>query len=273
MTADTFDIKSTGKTPPSAADPASEPDNMEAMSTDSRFGLRRHTYRFQTWMIGVVAFGTILVLLVQARFILTSLIFAIILFSLATDAINAIARLNIGTFKVPNWLASILVFCLTAVFLIVLATFIVAQVNSVVATTVVLSDQAISAVSGLFSFLGPETQAGIETSIRSVNLSGYLRSAAGQAGNLLSATTLVILFVGFLFSERIWFDTKLEKLMEDQRRAEQVRRIIRSIIRRINRYLVVKTAVSAVTGLAVYVIMLAFGLEFAVAMAVRIRPV
>lgn len=56
--------------------------------------------------------------------------------------------------------------------------------------------------------------------------------------------------------------------MEDQRRAEQVRRIIRSIIRRINRYLVVKTAVSAVTGLAVYVIMLAFGLEFAVAMAV-----
>lgn len=268
MTADTFDIKSAGKTPASAADPASEPDNTEAISTDSRFGLRRHTYRFQTWMIGVVAFGIILVLLVQARFILTSLIFAIILFSLATDAINAIARLHIGTFRVPNWLASILVFCLTAVFLIVLATFIVAQVNSVVATTVALSDQAISAVSGLFSFLGPETQAGIETSIRSVNLAGYLRSAAGQAGNLLSATTLVILFVGFLFSERIWFDTKLEKLMEDQRRAEQVRRIIRSIIRRINRYLVVKTAVSAVTGLAVYVIMLAFGLEFAVAMAV-----
>ena len=268
MTTGALDIKNTDEAPQSAASPLREPDSMDALVTDTRFAFRRQAYRLQTWMIGIIAFGIILTLLVQARFILSSLIFAIILFSLATDAINTMARIQVGTFRVPNWLASVLVFCLTAVFLIVLATFIVAQVNSVVATAVAISDQAISAVSGLFSFLGAETQAGIEASIRSVNLTGYLRSAAGQAGNLLSATTLVILFVGFLFGERIWFDTKLEKLMDNHRRAEDVRRIIRSIIRRINRYLVVKTAVSAVTGLAVYVVMVAFGLEFAVAMAV-----
>lgn len=235
----------------------------------SPFAMRRYGHRIQTWMIGIVAFGIILVLLVQARFILTSLIFAIILFSLTTDAINAMARIRIGSFRVSNLLASAIVFALTAAFLLILATFIVSQVNSVVSTAVALSDRAIAAVSGLVAtFFGPQAEAAVAASIRSVDLSGYLRSAAGQAGNILSATTLVILFVGFLFGERIWFDTKLDNLMEDRERADRVRGIIRSIIRRINHYLVVKTGISFATGLVVYFIMLAFGLEFAVAMAV-----
>src|SRR5690554_2016556 len=192
--------------------------------------MRRYGHRLQTWMIGIVAFGVILVLLVQARFILTSLIFAVILFSLTTDAINAMARIRIGSFRMSNLLASAIVFALTAAFLLILATFIVSQVNSVVSTAVALSDRAIAAVSGLVAtFLGPQAEAAVAASIRSVDLSGYLRSAAGQAGDILSATTLVILFVGFLFGERIWFDTKLDNLMEDRERADRVRGIIRSI--------------------------------------------
>lgn len=241
---------------------------VETSTFDSKSRIHGYGYRLQTWMVGIVALGVILVLLVQGRFILTSLIFAIILFSLTTDAINSIARVRIGPFKVSNWLASIVVISLTAAFLLFLATFTVTQVNSVVTTAVSLSDQAIVAISGLFAFLGPDTEAAVAASIRSVDLSSYLRTAAGQAGNLFSATALVILFVGFLFGERIWFDAKLVNLMGDRESAETVRRIIRSINRRINRYLVIKTAVSAVTGLAVYAIMLGLKLEFAVAMAV-----
>ena len=42
---------------------------------------------------------------------------------------------------------------------------------------------------------------------------GYLRTVAGQAGGLMQGTVLVILFVGFLFAERLWFDVKLTSLM------------------------------------------------------------
>ena len=107
-----------------------------------------------------------------------------------------------------------------------------------------------------------------QASIRSIQLSGYIGSLAGQAGNLLSASTLVILFVGFLFAERLWFDTKLENLMNDKARAQRVGRVIHSIVRRVNHYLLVKTGVSIATALAIYALMTALGLDFAGPMAV-----
>ena len=46
--------------------------------------------RLQTGFLGVIAFGLILALLVQARFILDCLACAIIIFSLTSDAISAL---------------------------------------------------------------------------------------------------------------------------------------------------------------------------------------
>ncbi len=225
-------------------------------------------YRLQTWFLGIIAFAVVLTLLVQARFILISLVIAIILFSLTTDAINSISRLRIGSWRITNWLASTVAFALIAVVLLTLSGIILAQINTVVTTTVSYTDQAVAAIAQMFAWMGPDTEAAVAASIRSIELSGYIRTAAGQAGNVVSATTLVILFVGFLFAERIWFGTKLENLMEDRAKAERVGRIIRSIIRRVNHYLLVKTGVSAATGVAVYLVMRFFDLEFAAAMAI-----
>ena len=224
--------------------------------------------RLQVWLLGIIAFAVILFLLVQARFILISLVVAIVLFSLTTDAINSISRLRIGSWRITNWLASITAFVLIASVLLTLSGILLVQVNTVVTTTIAYTDQAVMAIAGLFRWMGSDTEAAVAASIRSIELSGYIRTAAGQVGNVLSATTLVILFVGFLFAERIWFDTKLENLMQDKARAQQVSRIIRSIIRRVNHYLLVKTGVSAATGFAIYLVMVFFGLEFAAAMGI-----
>lgn len=225
-------------------------------------------YRLQTWFLGIIAFSMILFLLVQARFILISLVIAIILFSLTADAITAFSRLRIGSWKITNWLASIGAFAMIAVLLLTLTAIVISQVNTVVTTTLGYTDQAIAAMSRLARWISPEAEQMVETSIRSIQVSGYISTLAGQASNLLSATTLVILFVGFLFAERLWFNTKLENLMHDKARAQRVGRIIHSIVRRVNHYLLVKTGVSVATALAVYVLMQAFGLDFAGPMAI-----
>lgn len=225
-------------------------------------------YRLQTWFLGIIAAAVVLTILVQARFILISLVIAIIIFSLTTDAINSISRLRIGNWRITNWLASAVAFALIATVLLTLSGIIIAQVNTVVTTTITYTDQAVTAISQMFAWMGPDTEAAVAASVRSIELSGYIRTAAGQAGNLLSASTLIILFVGFLFAERIWFATKLENLMGEPAKAARVGRIIRSIIRRVNHYLLVKTGVSAVTALAVYAVMIFFELDFAAPMAI-----
>lgn len=224
--------------------------------------------RVQAAAVTIIAFAVVLFLLVQAQFIMISLAVAIILFSLMSDAIGMISRLRVGPLRIPSWAASAAALALVASVLLTLSAIVISQVNTVVALAISYSDQAQPAIAGLFGWMGDGVEQAVLNSLRTIDVGSYLRSAAGQAGSLLSAAILVILFVGFLFAERLWFSVKLAGLTEDEDKAERVGRIIGTIMRRVNRYLLVKTAVSAVTGALVYLVARAFGLELAVAIAV-----
>ncbi len=214
----------------------------------------------------IIALAVVLFLLVQAKFILISLVTAIVLFSLTSDAINLIARVRIGIFRIPNWLASTLAVLVIAAGLLSITSMILAQVNTVLMTAISYTERAPAAIAAMFSFLGEDAESAIFNSIRTVEISGYLRSMAGQAGGLMQGTVLVILFVGFLFAERVWFTVKLTNFVGDPVNAARIEGIVASIIHRVNRYLLVKTGVSLVTGVMVWGIAVWFGLDLAVAL-------
>ncbi|MDO9527455.1 MAG: AI-2E family transporter [Gemmobacter sp.] len=222
----------------------------------------------QTGLLVVIAFAIIMFLLVQAQFLLISLAIAIILFSLTSDAINTISRVRIGKARFSIGVASFLAVILIATVLLTLSAIILSQANTVVFTIMQYAEPTQKAVAELFSWMGEDVEAAVLNWMRQIQVGDYLRTAAGQAGNILSGTVLVILFVGFLFLERLWFSTKLTNLFGDAERAARVERIISSIIHRVNRYLLVKALVSFVTGILVYGVMSGFGLELATAMGV-----
>lgn len=227
-------------------------------------------FRLQTWLMGIIAFGIVLYMLIAAQFVLITLAIAIILFSLTSDAINSIARLRIGNFRITNWLASVFAVALISSLLLSLSALLLSQLNTVLTTSLTYAEQAQFAVAELFAFMGEDVEEAVLATIRSIEITGYLRTGAGQAGNLLSAVVLIILFVGFLFAERVWFPTKLVNLLGDEQQAARVGRIIGSIVRNVNYYLMVKTLVSAVTGVLVFLVMRLFSLEFAAAMGVMV---
>ena len=216
----------------------------------------------------IIAFAVVLFLLVQARFLLISLATAIILFSLTSDAITSIARVHLGPVRVPNWLASIVALLLISAALLSLSAVILSQINTVLSTTLAYTDRAPQAISAMMAWLGPDAEKAVFNAVSTLDVAGYLRTLAGQAGGIMQGTVLVILFVGFLFAERIWFTTKLESLFGDVKQAERVGRIVSSIIHRVNYYLLVKTLVSVVTGLMVYGVARFFALDLAGALGI-----
>ncbi|WP_374632201.1 AI-2E family transporter [Paracoccus sp. (in: a-proteobacteria)] len=218
--------------------------------------------RLQTGFLGIVAFALILFLLVQARFMLICLAIAIIIFSLTSDAISAFARL-----KVPNWLATTLALIAISIGLIWAATVVVSQVNEVVSTAILYSDRAQEVLGRLTTDFSPRAQETLSTFLSNINLAGWMRSAAGQASNMISGAVLTATFTGFMFAERAWFPIKVERLAGDPMRAHQVLSIVGSIMRRVNRYLVVKSAISLVTAGLVWTIFRMAGLELAGAIA------
>jgi predicted PurR-regulated permease PerM len=217
----------------------------------------------QSWFLGIIAFGVILFLLVQAKFILISLVIAIILFSLTVDAINWVARIRFGRLRIPTTFAAIVAFAMIAVALFFLSAFVVSQANTVVVAVIAYTDQAQRAVIDLAGIFGPDAQVAAAGMMRQFEFAPYLRGAAGQAGQVVSGAILITLFVGFLFAERLWFTTKLVSLFGDAEKASRVERIVGSIIHRINRYLLVKTLVSVVTGVLAWAVARAFGIELA----------
>ncbi|MEM9788054.1 MAG: AI-2E family transporter [Pseudomonadota bacterium] len=229
---------------------------------------RNDAARLQTGALVIIAFAVVLFLLVQARFILISLATAIILFSLTSDVINFIARQRVGPFRIPNALASIAAMVLIAAALLTLTSILLAQVNTVLVTTLSYTERAPSAVASLFAWLGEDSEQAVFNALRSVDVSSYLRSAAGQASGMTQATVLIILFVGFLFAERIWFQTKLHNFVGDEAQANRIGKIIQSIIHRVNYYLLVKTVISAITGAMIYVLARAFQLELATSIGI-----
>ncbi len=229
---------------------------------------RSDSTRLQTGALVIIAFAVVLFLLVQARFVLISLATAIILFSLTSDVINFIARQRIGPFRIPNALASIAAMVLIAAALLTLTSILLAQVNTVLVTTLSYTERAPSAVASLFAWLGEDSERAVLNALRSIDVSSYLRSAAGQASGMTQATVLIILFVGFLFAERIWFQTKLQNFVGDEEQANRIGKIIQSIIHRVNYYLLVKTVISAITGAMIYVLARAFQLELATSIGI-----
>ncbi|MFV0384652.1 AI-2E family transporter [Paracoccus sp. (in: a-proteobacteria)] len=215
--------------------------------------------RLQTGFLGIIAFSLVLIMLVQARFMLISLAIAIILFSLTTDAIFAISR----WLKVPKWLGTALALIGITLALLWISTTIVSQVNEVVQTAIAYAEQAQEALPTLTNWLGPEAQERVNAALSNFNITGWIRSLAGQASGIFSGSVLVILFVGFMFAEQVWFPLKVERLTGDPSRALHVRRIIGSIMHRVNRYLLVKAGVSAVTASAVWLIFTFAGLGLA----------
>lgn len=240
------------------------PKSITPLSARLSFGEK---FRLQTWLMGIIAFAVVLFLLVQAQFILISLAIAIVLFSLTSDAINSIQSMKIGNLRVTNWVASVAAVVLIASGLLTLVGLVISQINTVLTTTLAYTEDAQRAIARMFAWMGEDVEASVLATVQSIEISGYLRSAAGQAGSLLSQVVLIILFVGFLFAERVWFSTKLENLMENQEQANRVSAIIGSIIRRVNRYLLVKTLISAVTGGLIFALLSVFDLQFAAAMA------
>ena len=221
--------------------------------------------RIQTTALVIIAFAVVLFLLVQARFMLVALATAIVLFSLTSAVIDFIARQRLGPFRVPNFIASLAALVLIAAALMSASGFMLAQINSVLVTTLSFAEQAPSAVASLFGFMGEGTEAAILSALQSINVSNYARTAANRASDVTQGAVLVILFVGFLFAERIWFDVKLVNLIGDPVRAARVSNIISSIIWRVNYYLWVKTVVSALTGTMTYALAIIFDIELAVA--------
>ncbi|MCU0358525.1 MAG: AI-2E family transporter [Cyclobacteriaceae bacterium] len=91
-------------------------------------------------------------------------------------------------------------------------------------------------------------------------LTGFLNSLTNLAGNLL----IIIIYVAFMLVEEKYFNSKLQVLLNDERKQVNVYGMINQISSSIRKYITVKTQMSVLTGVLSYIILLLFDVDFPV---------
>lgn len=90
----------------------------------------------------------------------------------------------------------------------------------------------------------------------------FLRSM-NQVFSFFSTFVLIFVFLIFMLSGRGKLKSKIERAFSDQR-AAQISQVIDKIDRQVQKYLLIKTGISFISGIVTMVVLLAFGVDFAV---------
>ncbi|MEN3951414.1 AI-2E family transporter [Iodidimonas sp. SYSU 1G8] len=211
--------------------------------------------------LGIVAL--IVLFLVEGRALLVPLAVAIMVWFLIDGLAGIYQRIVIGGAPLARWIA------LTAAGLTVLGVgaLIVLMVSENVASVAAAAPEYQRKFEALIERLAPtfgiDRVPKLSELLKQFEIAPVIGSVAGTLANLMGNVGLVLVYLLFIFVEQAAFEPKFKALFPDPDRRERIRRILREINEDTRKYIRLKTAMSALTGVFSYVVLSLVGVDYA----------
>jgi predicted PurR-regulated permease PerM len=109
----------------------------------------------------------------------------------------------------------------------------------------------------------PEYQPSVSDLTAFFDFGGFVGELAKTFSGVAGKAMVVLFYTGFLLYEQQFFGRKLREMARDKDTEARIHRTIRNIDIKIQRYIWVKTLISALTGLSTWLLMQAFNINFA----------
>ena len=212
--------------------------------------------------------GISIAILVAGRNFLVPLVVGILVFVLMSAAIEWVTRIRIGPLRPPYWAAATIGLVAFGGIMFAIYGILASETQAMIAAWPAYALRIEALIGSLDEWLGHEIVAGFLSAFEGSNVVSHLRTVAGSAGYAATMVVVVFLYASFLFVERSYFPKKLERMFPDGDRASRVASVLGLITDNVRRYVLVKSAISAGTSIAVYLVMYAVGLQFAKSIAV-----
>lgn len=212
-------------------------------------------------------------LLIIGRPILLPVVTAVISVYVLTTAAEVLGRMPVIG-RLPAFSRHIIVlagFALTVLGLALVVSGTVTQLVRVMPTYQENLESLVAQVADRFDLDTDPTWDQLKSiSLDQMNLQAVLVRVLGGITSFGFTIFLVIVYAGFLMSERAMFPAKLDAAFPRRVQAEETARIIREINRKIGEYLAVKTLINIILGVISYAILWAMNVDFALFWAVVI---
>lgn len=206
-------------------------------------------------------------LLIVGESLLLPLVIAIALWYLINTLAATLGRLSIGSFSIPGPIClglSILTF-LAAIWVVV--NFLSSSFGGVMEMAPVYQENLIRRLETLslpFVDVGDIQGENFgQMVIEWIDLPSYATSLAGSAAGILASSSLILIYIGFLFFEQGQFRNKISALISDAEKEKEVNGIFDRIRDDIQKYITIKMFTSTLTGVLSFGLLLLMGVDFA----------
>lgn len=212
-------------------------------------------------MSAVIVALTFYMLVVGQRLFLP-LIIAIVVWFLINVLANGFGRIRVAGWGIPRplcFVAAIMVFFGAAV---VIIQFISLSLNDLGSVGRVYEANLRAYWASLPFAENVPSDSYVQVLLDWFDISAFVTTTALTFTGLAADSVLILIYVGFLLYEQGNFDSKLSALISNEEQEKRARRIITRIREDIQKYISIKTFISALTGAVCYVIMRVLGVDF-----------
>jgi AI-2 transport protein TqsA len=220
--------------------------------------------------LAIIAVGVVLAGLVYGRTFLLPLAISILVWNLLEAMIERFARIQVGSFQAPRWLAAILGIAVVLLGFYLFVSIILGQVDAVAAAWPRYAARLQTIAGDLTQWLGAEQSAKLRQALAEIDVTGRVFGAFASAQSFVVTLLLVFAYVGFLFVESGYMRQKIVAMFPDQHRAQEARNVLTAVSESVRRYISVKTGVSALTATLCYVVLRWLDIDFAATWALLI---
>ncbi len=125
-------------------------------------------------------------------------------------------------------------------------------------------DNIIAIISSVFAFFGISEPTSLNSFLQEIDISKVFSLVIDTVTSIFSSAGIILFYVMFILLEYRHFKEKLNLMFTSPTRKKEIFEILEKIKRDIKSYFVIKTTVSFITWFFSYIIMLSFGLDFAI---------
>ena len=196
---------------------------------------------------------------VIAKALLIPFVCAVVIWHLTVQLSESMQKITVNKWNMLFSVALTFSLILSLLFVYFLYASLTHSINNIISDAPKYQEKMLAFFHTVEGWTGRE----IDTSklFSNVNLTDYISMAAFTLTSLAGSVLLIIIYVIFLIIEYKTFDVKIRALCSTDAKYKKVKAVLERIRSDISAYLKIKTAMSILTGLLSYLILISFGLR------------
>jgi predicted PurR-regulated permease PerM len=224
--------------------------------------------------VQVAAVGIIIALIFAilsfGRDLIIPMVLAVFIWYLINIVTDGIAKVQIGKFTFPRWLAFIIGLVCIFGSLAFLTGLISKSVNNVIRSAPTYQSNVQKLIEKGAEVLGMEKSPQLNQLLGQIDFSGFLQDVGLTVAGFVGSAGIIIVYILFIFLEQKCFLPKIDSMLSEETQRKKIRFILQRIYEDTKTYIGIKTFTSLLTGLVSYAIMRMVDLDLALFWALLI---